>query len=73
MPNLSEYAVDYLMTKILPRSFAFFLLLARCCAYVADKGWVDYKWPNPVSIALEAKSSYVEKAGDVIIGCGTYK
>lgn len=37
------------------------------------KGWVDYKWPNPVSKALEAKSSYVEKAGDVIIGCGIYK
>ncbi len=37
------------------------------------KGWVDYKWPNPVSKALEAKSTYVEKAGDVIIGCGIYK
>lgn len=37
------------------------------------KGWVDYKWPNPLSKALEAKSSYVEKAGEVIIGCGIYK
>ena len=37
------------------------------------KGWIDYKWPNPVSKALEAKSTYVEKAGDVIIGCGIYK
>lgn len=37
------------------------------------KGWIDYKWPNPVSQALEAKSTYVEKAGDVIIGCGIYK
>ncbi|MES2049706.1 MAG: cache domain-containing protein [Pseudomonadota bacterium] len=37
------------------------------------KGWIDYKWPNPVSKALEAKSTYVEKVGDVIIGCGIYK
>jgi cytochrome c len=37
------------------------------------KGWVDYKWPNPVSKAIEAKSTYVEKHGDVLIGCGVYK
>ncbi len=36
-------------------------------------GWVDYQWPNPVTKALEAKSTYVEKAGDVLIGCGIYK
>lgn len=158
--------MNYLMTKILPRTFAFFLLLASCCAYAAEKGtadeavalvkkaaayltangkekafaefnnssgqfvmkdlyifvyatngegtnlahganpkmvgknllelkdadgvfivkefiktansktgkgWVDYKWPNPVTKALEAKSSYVEKVGDVVIGCGIYK
>lgn len=37
------------------------------------KGWVDYKWPNPVSKAIEAKSTYVEKHGDVLIGAGIYK
>jgi cytochrome c len=36
-------------------------------------GWVDYKWPNPVSKAIEPKSTYIEKAGDVLIGCGIYK
>ncbi len=36
-------------------------------------GWVDYQWPNPVTKAMEAKSTYVEKAGDVMIGCGIYK
>jgi cytochrome c len=36
-------------------------------------GWVDYKWPNPVTKAIESKSSYVEKVDDVIIGCGIYK
>jgi cytochrome c len=37
------------------------------------KGWVDYRWVNPVSGAIENKSTYVEKADDLIIGCGIYK
>lgn len=37
------------------------------------KGWVDYKWPNPVSKAIEPKSTYIEKHGDVLIGAGIYK
>ena len=36
-------------------------------------GWVDYKWPNPVTKNVEAKSSYVEKVEDVIVGAGIYK
>lgn len=36
-------------------------------------GWVDYKWPNPVTKAIEAKSSYIEKVEDVIVGSGVYK
>jgi cytochrome c len=39
----------------------------------SGKGWVDYKWPNSVTKAVEAKSTYVEKAGDVLIGVGIYK
>ena len=37
------------------------------------KGWVDYKWPNPVSTAVEPKSTYVEKYEDILVGCGIYK
>lgn len=36
-------------------------------------GWVDYKWPNPVTKAIEAKSSYVEKVDDMLVACGIYK
>ncbi|HJV51127.1 MAG TPA: cache domain-containing protein [Noviherbaspirillum sp.] len=36
-------------------------------------GWVDYKWPNPVSNAVEPKSTYVEKFEDILLGCGIYK
>lgn len=37
------------------------------------KGWYDYKWPNPTNQTIEAKSSYVEKLDDMLIGCGIYK
>lgn len=37
------------------------------------KGWVDYKWPNPVTKAIEQKSTYLERVGDIAILCGVYK
>lgn len=38
------------------------------------KGWVDYKWPNTVTKAVENKSTYVEKVDDgLLIGVGIYK
>lgn len=36
-------------------------------------GWINYQWPNPVSAVVEAKSTYVEKYEDLIVGCGIYK
>ncbi|NEX63671.1 histidine kinase [Noviherbaspirillum sp. 17J57-3] len=37
------------------------------------KGWVDYKWPNPVTKAVERKSGYVEKVDNLVVGSGIYK
>jgi signal transduction histidine kinase len=37
------------------------------------KGWVDYKWPNPVTKAIEPKSTYVERVDDVYFAVGIYK
>lgn len=37
------------------------------------KGWVDYRWTNPISKKVEAKSSYIERVGDGFLGCGIYK
>jgi len=42
-------------------------------ASTKGKGWVDYKWPNPVNNSVESKSSYVQKLDDMMIGCGIYK
>lgn len=39
----------------------------------AGKGWVDYRWVNPVSQKIETKSTYIEKTEGLIIGCGIYK
>lgn len=37
-------------------------------------GWVDYKWPNPVTGNLTAKSAYIEKLGkDYFVGVGVYQ
>lgn len=36
-------------------------------------GWVDYTIINPKTKAEEQKTSYVEVAGELILGCGIYK
>jgi cytochrome c len=45
----------------------------RKVALEQGTGWVDYKWPNPVSGRIENKSTYLEKVDDLIIMCGIYK
>lgn len=37
------------------------------------QGWIDYKWTNPITKVIEAKSSYIEKYDDVFVGSGIYK
>jgi cytochrome c len=36
-------------------------------------GWVDYKWPNPITNKIEDKASYIEKMGDYFVGVGVYR
>jgi len=42
-------------------------------AKTQGRGWVDYKYKNPVSGKVEPKTSFVSRAGDFIIICGIYK
>lgn len=37
------------------------------------KGWVDYKYPDPVSGKMLAKTSYIEMHEGLLFGCGIYK
>lgn len=41
-------------------------------ASTKGSGWVNYKYKNPASGALEPKVSYVKKQGDLIIIAGVY-
>jgi len=36
-------------------------------------GWVDYKWENPKTKAIDPKTVYFEKVDDIIICSGAYK
>lgn len=36
-------------------------------------GWQDYKYVNPVTKAIEPKTVYFEKAGTLVVSCGSYK
>lgn len=42
-------------------------------AKAKGSGWVDYKWTNPTTKKVEAKSTYVKKVDDIIFACGIYK
>ena len=40
----------------------------------SGKGWLDYQWPNAMNGKfVELKTSYVERAGSLVLGCGIPK
>tara|TARA_R110002012_G_scaffold67028_4_gene174910 strand:+ start:141 stop:587 length:447 start_codon:yes stop_codon:yes gene_type:complete len=40
---------------------------------VTDADWVDYKWQNPTSNAVEPKTSYIIRLANEVVGVGAYK
>jgi len=40
---------------------------------VKDAGWVEYKWQDPVTKAIEPKTTYVVREGEYTVGVGAYK
>jgi len=42
-------------------------------AKTKGKGWVDYRYNNPISKNVENKSTYIVKSGDIILEAGIYK
>jgi signal transduction histidine kinase len=42
-------------------------------AKTKGKGWVDYRYNNPVSKEIEQKSTYLLRNGDIILEAGIYK
>jgi cytochrome c len=47
-------------------------LLIVKMGFEQGRGWVDFKWPNPVTKRIENKSAYVIRTGDVACGVGYY-
>ncbi|MEW6668284.1 MAG: cache domain-containing protein [Thermodesulfobacteriota bacterium] len=35
--------------------------------------WQEYKFSNPITKKIEPKEMYIERYGDIIVGCGVYK
>jgi len=58
-------------------SDGFYLIreFVRVCFDTKDgKGWVAYKWPNPVTQQIEPKRGYVERVSpDLCLGTGIYQ
>ena len=42
-------------------------------AKTKGKGWQDYKFTDPITKKVEAKTAYVERFEDLIVGSGVYK
>jgi cytochrome c len=49
--------------------------LVEKCKSPEGKGWVDYRWPHPISKTLESKQGYIERVPgyEACIGTGIYK
>lgn len=47
-----------------------FVMEIRETATGPGEGWVDYKWPNPVTKKIAQKHTFVKRAGDVYFAIG---
>lgn len=50
----------------------FFVREILALARRGSSGWVDYKYPHPVTKSIQLKSTYFERVEDIIISCGFY-
>jgi cytochrome c len=70
-PNATLMGKDF--TKVKDADGKLFALDILKEAKAKGNGWVDYKWENPTSKKVEAKTVYFEKEDGVIICSGAYK
>ncbi|OWW19895.1 cache domain-containing protein [Noviherbaspirillum denitrificans] len=53
--------------------FAFVKRMAEIASSKSGEGWTDYKWPNPVTKAIEQKTTFTKRIEPLVISCGVYK
>jgi cytochrome c len=39
-------------------------------AETKGSGWINYKWPHPITNRIEDKTSYIERMGNYFVGVG---
>ncbi len=47
-------------------------LFNRDIQAIKDTGWVEFKWQNPLTKAVEPKAMYEVRVGEYIVGVGAY-
>jgi signal transduction histidine kinase len=66
--------VGKLLIKTKDQDGNYLIQLMVRIAQETGSGWVDYKWPHPLTHKIQDKSAYVEKLGDRwFVGVGVYK
>ena len=60
------------MLEIPDQEGKFFRKDVQKVALTQGTGWVDYLYKNPETNKIERKSTYVQKADDIILVCGIY-
>ena len=66
--------VGKLLIKAKDQDGNYLIQLMVRIAHETGSGWVDYKWPHPLTHKIQDKSAYVEKLGDNwFVGVGIYK
>lgn len=51
----------------------FFVKEMNAVARGPGQGWVDYKFPHPITGEVMQKSAYVERSADLVLICGCYR
>jgi cytochrome c len=61
------------MTTVKDADGKFFMREIIEGAQTKGKGWCDYKWTNPNTKVVEAKTAYYQRVDEFFIGCGACK
>jgi hypothetical protein len=69
----NEKLINKDMSQLKDTDGKLFIQEALQTAKSKGSGWVDYKWTNPTTKKVEAKSTYVKKVDELIFCCGIYK
>ncbi|MBL4908037.1 MAG: cache domain-containing protein [Sneathiella sp.] len=69
----NERLVGKNLTKLKDTDGKSFVIAMREVANGPGEGWVDYKWPHPVTKKIAQKNSYVKTSGDVYFVIGYFE